>query len=136
MIMMSALYSTKTLNWNVIVLLHWDKSLLVSMSLHSDTLSEFWASKFLPFLLNVVCLPVASTPTFTPPMRCQNSCSNMSSRIRYTNKAYVNNNKIYATHARWAKNKHLHKHWLFSENSSWLAIFYYCLSKNCWNKWS
>jgi hypothetical protein len=30
----------------------------------------------------------------------------------------------------------LRKSRLSSENPSWLAIFYYCLSKNCWNKWS
>jgi hypothetical protein len=82
MIMMSALYSTKILNWIFIVLLHWDKSLWVGMSFHSDTLSEFWASKSLRFLLNVVCLPVASTPIFTPPMRCLNSGADPGFQVR------------------------------------------------------
>jgi len=41
--MMSTLYSKNMLNWIFIVLAHWNNSLQVDMSLHSDTLSWFQA---------------------------------------------------------------------------------------------
>ena len=53
----------------------------------------------------------------------------MTSRIRYTNKGifeYQSNiGHTCALNKKKRKKKHLHKHRLFSENSSWLAIFYY-----------
>ena len=39
-----------------IVLAHWNNSLWIDMSAHSDTLSWFWANQFLLFLLNAACL--------------------------------------------------------------------------------
>jgi hypothetical protein len=50
----SALYYTNTLSWIFTALAHWNNSLWVDMSLHSDTLS--WANQFLLFLFNAECL--------------------------------------------------------------------------------
>jgi hypothetical protein len=52
MITMTFLYQTKTYYWIFIVLAHWNNSLRVDRSLHSDTLSRFRANQLLPFLLN------------------------------------------------------------------------------------
>ena len=54
--MMSALYQTNVISWIFIVLAHWNYSLLVDMSLHSDTLSRFQTIQFLLLLLNAACL--------------------------------------------------------------------------------
>ena len=56
MMMRSTLYQTNTLSWIFIVLGHWNNSLWVDMSLHSDTLSWFQANQSLLFALNTVCL--------------------------------------------------------------------------------
>jgi hypothetical protein len=45
MMMMSTLYKTNTLSWICIVLAHWNNSLWVDMSLHSDTLFWFRANQ-------------------------------------------------------------------------------------------
>jgi len=54
--MMSALYLTNMLSWIFIVLGHWNNSLWVDISLHSDTLSRSQATQSLIFLLNATCL--------------------------------------------------------------------------------
>ena len=51
-----ALYLTYMLSWIFIVLAHWNNSLQVDMSLHSDTLFWFRANQSLFFLLNAACL--------------------------------------------------------------------------------
>jgi hypothetical protein len=51
MMMISALCKTNTLSWIVIVLAHWNNSLWVDMSLHSDILSLFRAIQCLLFFL-------------------------------------------------------------------------------------
>jgi len=51
MMMMSALYLTNTLSWNFIIRAHWNNSLQVDMSLHSDTISRFRANQ--SFLLRL-----------------------------------------------------------------------------------
>ena len=56
MMMRSALYYTNTQNWIFIVLAHWNDSLRVDMSLHSDTLSCFRANQSLLLLLSAGCL--------------------------------------------------------------------------------
>jgi hypothetical protein len=43
-------------NVDLIVLAHWNNSLRVDMSLHSDTLFWFWANQSLLFLLNAAWL--------------------------------------------------------------------------------
>jgi hypothetical protein len=53
MIMMSALYWINLLSWIFIVLAHWNSSLRVDISLHSDTLSWSRADQTLNFFLNV-----------------------------------------------------------------------------------
>jgi hypothetical protein len=56
MMIKSALYHyTKTLWFIFIVLAQWNNRPWVDMSLHSDTLSWFWANQFLLLLLNAVC---------------------------------------------------------------------------------
>ena len=55
MMMMSALHWTNT-RWIFIVLANWNKSPLVDMSLHSDTLSWIRANPSLLLLLSVACL--------------------------------------------------------------------------------
>jgi hypothetical protein len=45
-----------TLSWILIVLAHWNNSLRIDMSLHSDTLSWFRANQSLLFLLNAAYL--------------------------------------------------------------------------------
>jgi hypothetical protein len=45
-----------TLSWIFIILAHWNKSLWVDMSLHSDTLFWFRVDQSLLFLLNAACL--------------------------------------------------------------------------------
>ena len=92
--MMSALYYTNTHDWILIVLVHWNNSSLVDMSLHSDTLTWFWANQYLLLFVKAVCLAekqqipivlslmwpirglnplsialLASTLTITPPIR-------------------------------------------------------------------
>jgi hypothetical protein len=47
---------TRWVNWIFIVLVHWNNSPRVDMSLHLDTLFCFRASQFLLFLLNAACL--------------------------------------------------------------------------------
>jgi hypothetical protein len=42
--------------WIFIVLAHWNNSLRIDMSLHSDTLFWFWANQSLLLLLNAACL--------------------------------------------------------------------------------
>jgi hypothetical protein len=54
--MRSVLYWTNTLSWIVAVLDHWSNSLWVDMSLHSNTLSLFWANPSLLLHLNDVWL--------------------------------------------------------------------------------
>ena len=54
--MRSALYWTNTLSWIFTVLDHWSNSPRVDMSLHSDTLSLFWANQSLLLHLNDVWL--------------------------------------------------------------------------------
>jgi hypothetical protein len=49
--MISALYLSNTFSWIFIVLTHWNNNLRVDMSLHSDTLSWFWAKQYLLLLL-------------------------------------------------------------------------------------
>jgi len=56
MMMMFALFSSNKLSWNFIVLVHWNNSLRVDMSLHSNTLSWFLANQSLLFLFNDACL--------------------------------------------------------------------------------
>ena len=56
MMMMSTLYKTNMLSWIIIVLAHWNNSLRVDMSLHSDTLSWFRANQRMLFLLNAASL--------------------------------------------------------------------------------
>ena len=56
MMMLSALYYTKTLSWIFIVLAHWNNSPRIDTSLHSDTLSWFRANQSLLFLLNAAYL--------------------------------------------------------------------------------
>jgi len=55
MMMISALYWTNMHSWIFIVLVHWNHSLWVDMSLHSDTLSLFRGNWSLLFLLNAAC---------------------------------------------------------------------------------
>jgi hypothetical protein len=56
-IMMSSLYYTNTVSWIFIFLAHFKKKRSAdNMSLHSDTLSWFWASQYFLFLLNAACL--------------------------------------------------------------------------------
>ena len=50
----AALHKTKTPRGILTALAHWNNSLWVDMSLHSDTLS--WANQFLLFLFNAECL--------------------------------------------------------------------------------
>jgi hypothetical protein len=52
----SALYKTNTLSWIFIVLAHWNNSLRIDKSPHSNTLSWFRANQFLLFLFNDVRL--------------------------------------------------------------------------------
>ena len=54
--MMSTLYYTNTLSWIFIVLAHWNNSLCVDMSFHSDKLPWFRTNQSLLFLLNAACL--------------------------------------------------------------------------------
>ena len=56
--MRSAFYYTNTLSWNFTVLVHWNNSPLIDMSLHSDTLSWFRPNQCLLSLslLNATCL--------------------------------------------------------------------------------
>jgi hypothetical protein len=56
LMMRSTLCSTNTLSWICIVLAHWNNSLRIDISANSNSLSWFWASQFLLFLLCVVCL--------------------------------------------------------------------------------
>ena len=53
---MPTLYLTNTLSSILIVLAHWNNSLWVDMSLHTDTLSCFRTNQYLLSLLNVECL--------------------------------------------------------------------------------
>ena len=52
MMMNSTLYWTNTLNCIVIVLVHWNNSLRIALSLHSETLFWFRPNQSLFFLLN------------------------------------------------------------------------------------
>ena len=52
MMMRSSLFYTYTLSWIFIVLAHWNNSLRVDMSLHSDTLFWIQANQSFFFLLN------------------------------------------------------------------------------------
>ena len=52
----SALYWTNTLSWIFLVLVHWNNSPRVDMSVNSDTLFWFRANQSLLFLLNAACL--------------------------------------------------------------------------------
>ena len=54
--MMSSLYYTNILNWIFIVLVHWNSSTRVDMSLHSDTLSWLRANQSFQLLLKPACL--------------------------------------------------------------------------------
>ena len=56
MMMTPALYQINMLSWIFIMLAHWNNSLRVDMSLHSDTLFWFRANQSLIFLLNAACL--------------------------------------------------------------------------------
>ena len=56
MIMRSTLYEINRLSWMFIVLAHWNKSLQVDMSLHSDTLFWFRDNQSLLFPLNAACI--------------------------------------------------------------------------------
>jgi hypothetical protein len=47
-----------TLSWIFIVLVHWNNSLWVDMSLHSEILFWFWADQSLFLLLNAACLSI------------------------------------------------------------------------------
>ena len=47
---------TRWVNWIFIVLVHWNNSPRLDMSLHLDTLFCFRANQFLLFLLNAACL--------------------------------------------------------------------------------
>ena len=53
--MMSALYYPNIMTWFFIGLAHWNNSLQVKISLHSDTLSWFHATQSLLLLLNAAC---------------------------------------------------------------------------------
>jgi hypothetical protein len=55
MMMRSAWYYTNTISWIFMVLVHWNKSPRVDMSLHTNTLSWFWANQYLLLLLNAAC---------------------------------------------------------------------------------
>ena len=54
--MMMRFALTNTLTWIFIVLIHWNNSLMIDMSPHSDTLPRFRANQSLLFLLNAACL--------------------------------------------------------------------------------
>ena len=56
MMMRSALYLTNTQTWIFIVLVRWNNSPQVDMSLHSETLYWFRASQSLLFNFNAACL--------------------------------------------------------------------------------
>ena len=47
---------SNVISWIFIVLAHWNYSLRVDMSLHSDTLSRFQSIQVLLLLLNAACL--------------------------------------------------------------------------------
>ena len=80
MMMWFALYTTNTLCWIFIVLIHWANSPRIVMPPHSDKLSWFRANQSLPFLLSCCVhsgevtntstrsfVLEASTVTITPP---------------------------------------------------------------------
>jgi hypothetical protein len=63
MIMMSALHYTNMLSWIFIVLTHWNNSLWIEMSLHSDKLSWFWDKPV--FALSPKCFVLSGEATNT-----------------------------------------------------------------------
>ena len=63
MVVRSALYKTKTVNWIFIVLAHWNISPWINILLHSDTLSWFRAKKSLLFLFIAAWLAEKHTNT-------------------------------------------------------------------------
>ena len=62
--MMFTLYWTNMQNWIFIVLAHWNNSLRVDMSQHSDTLTRFRANQSLFLLLNTACFAGKHTYQF------------------------------------------------------------------------
>jgi len=56
MMMRSAFCYANTLSLIFIVLTHWNNSVWIDMSPHSDTLSWFRANQYLSFLLNIAWL--------------------------------------------------------------------------------
>jgi hypothetical protein len=54
--MRSSLYYANTISWIFIVLAHWSNSPRIDMTLHTNTLSWFWANQSLLSLLKAACL--------------------------------------------------------------------------------
>ena len=115
----------------LIVLAHWNNSLQVDMSPHTDTLFWFQANQSLLFLLNAVCLEekqqIPISKSLVWPDRGTNPRSttleaSMLTSIPLMQYIYVSNKKMNISHLNWQLGSVSSK-WLFLILYIWLFLF-------------